>query len=110
VIVTLAGIYAEQLNINYNAFFAANLGKFTYGKRSIMNAYLKYLSQQGGEVICKEALEVLEVYFNQSSDADKANTILNFLNQWKRKSKLEGFFEGEGFKAFYAKMEAATKI
>ena len=109
IIVTLAGIYAEQENINYNSFFAANLGRFTYGKRSIMNAYLKYLSQQG-EVICKEALEVLEIYHTQSSDADKANTILNFLNQWKRKSKLEGFFEGEGFKAFYAKMEAATKI
>jgi hypothetical protein len=106
---TIASIYAEQINLNYNAYFAANLGRFAYSKRLFRNLYLQYLIKQNA-IICKEGVEVLATYYNQSSDSDKANTLLNFLNQWKLKSENKDFFESIDFKDFYTKIEAATKI
>jgi hypothetical protein len=105
----IASVYAKQANLNYNAYYAANLGRFGYAKRAMRNSYLQYLTKQNG-FICKEAILVLETHFEQSTEADIANTLLNFLNQWKVKSVAKDFFESADFKDFYAKVEAATRI
>ncbi len=106
---TIASVYAKQINLNYNAYFAANLGRFGYAKRAMRNSYLQYLIKQNA-VFCKEAILVLDTHFEHSTDSDKANTLLNFLNQWKAKSDGKDFFDSTDFKDFYAKVEAATKI
>jgi len=105
----IASVYAKQANLNYNAYYAANLGRFGYAKRAMRNSYLQYLIKQNG-FICKEAILVLETHFEQSTEADIANTLLNFLNQWKAKSVAKDFFESADFKDFYDKVEAATRI
>lgn len=106
---TIASIYSEQINLNYNAYFAANLGRFTYSKRVFRNLYLQYLIKQNA-ILGKEAIGVLASYYQQSTESDKANTLLNFLNQWKAKSENKEFFESVEFKDFYTKIEAATRI
>jgi aminopeptidase N len=102
---SIAWLYANYSKENKNLYYESVLGKYGFTRSSIFMAYGNYLGKQDAKILA-EGLGVLEMYYNLTSDRDKAKRFTTVFKNMQAKSKQTVVFETENFLKFKKRIAA----